>query len=129
MRALRAVARVARYVGLAVLQGVFVFVVGGLVPLLTFAMTGEAASRPHGPQWLPVVALGFGMVAFGVTSRWLVRARRRARAAWKTPPPPPPGQPMPEPAQQWPEMVGQATVRRLPDGSVLIEPTRGKNVA
>jgi len=129
MRLLRWLLRWTGRIALAVVQTLFFYVVGGLVPLFTFALVGEATESYHAPQWLAVVAFFGGCAALVVMARWLRRARRRARAAWRTPPTPPPGQPQIEPVEQWPEMAVPARVRRLPDGTVIIEPTRGNRVA
>jgi hypothetical protein len=112
---------------LFVVQVAYALLLAVVVPMLALAILGEYST--HAPHWVPVAGLGFWVACFVIAASWAGRARRRARAARWTPPPPPPGQPMPEPVQQWPEMVGQATVWRLPDGSVLIEPTRTRNVA
>jgi len=96
---------------------------------LTLAVLGNEKDL-HTPHWLPPASLAFWAVCWLAATRWGIRARRRARAARWSPPPSPPGQPMPEPVpQQWPEVVGYAVVRRLPDGSVVIEPPRTQNVA
>jgi len=127
-RALRGFVRGLGRLVLFVIQMSFCLLLGEIVPMLTLAVLG-ANDNPRFPHWLPPASIAFWAACFLVAARWGIRARRRARAARWTPPTPPPGQPMPDPVQQWPEMVGQATVRRLPDGSVLIEPTRTQNVA
>jgi hypothetical protein len=130
MRILRWLARWTGRLALALLQTLYVTVIGGFVPLLAFGLVAEGIEVYHAPQWLAAVAFFGGLVAFGVMLGWLRRARRRARLAWHhTPPPSPPGQPLPEPVEQWPEMAVPARVRRLPDGTVIIEPTRGSRVA
>jgi hypothetical protein len=113
---------------LFVVQLAYALLLAVVVPMLTFAVLGNEKNALT-VHWLPPASLGFWAVCWLAAAIWAGRARRRARAArWTPPPPPPPGQPMPE-SQQWPEMVGQATIRRLPDGSVLIEPPRTRNVA
>jgi hypothetical protein len=129
MRLLRWLARWTGRLALALLQTLYVTVIGGFVPLLAFGLVAEGIEVYHAPQWLAVVAFFGGCAALVVMARWLRRARRRARAAWRTPPTPPPGQPQIEPVEQWPEMAVPARVRRLPDGTVIIEPTRGNRVA
>jgi len=99
-----------------------------IVPMLALAIVGEKTNT-HGPHWVAPAGLAFWAACFLIAASWAGRARRRARAARWTPPPPPPGQPMPEPVEQWPEVAGYAVVRRLPDGSVVIQPSRGQNVA
>jgi len=128
MRALRGFARGLGRAILFVIQMSYCLLLGVIVPLLTLAVLGNEKDL-HTPHWLPPASLGFWAVCWLAAVRWGIRARRRARAArWTPPPPPPPGQPMPE-SQQWPEVAGYAVVRRLPDGSVVIEPARGQNVA
>jgi len=129
MRPVRWVARWTGRIALAVVQTLFAIVVGGFVPLVTFAITGEVMGEPHDPKWLSVVAFFGGFAALVVMLRWLRRARRRARIAWRTPPTPPPGQPQIEPVEPWPEVAATARVRRLADGTVVIEPVRGSRVA
>jgi hypothetical protein len=123
---MRALARGLGRVLMFVVQLAYALLLAVVVPMLALAILGEYST--HAPHWVPVAGLGFWAVCWLAAASWAGRARRRARAARWTPPPPPPGQPMPEPVQQWPEVVGQATIRRLPDGSVLIEPTRTRNV-
>jgi len=129
MRALRSFARGVRRLVLFLVKTAYVLLLGEVVPALTFAVLG-ANNNPRFPHWLGPASLVFWVACFVIAASWAGRARRRARAARWTPPPPPPGQPMPEPApQQWPEVAGYAIVRRLPDGSVVIEPARTQNVA
>jgi len=125
---MRALARGLGRAILFVVQLAYTLLLSVVVPMLTFAVLG-ADKNALTIHWLPPASLAFWVVCFVIAASWAGRARRRARAARWTPPPSPPGQPMPEPVQQWPEVVGQATIRRLPDGSVLIEPPRTRNVA
>jgi len=128
MRALRSFTRGVGRAILFVIQMSYCLLLGEIVPMLTLAVLG-ANKKAFTIHWLPPASIAFWVACFLVATRWGIRARRRARAARWTPPPPPPGQPMPEPAPQWPEVSGYAVVRRLPDGSVVIEPARGQNVA
>jgi len=128
MRALRGFAWGLGRVLMFFVQMIYVFLLAVVVPMLALAIVGEMTNT-HGPHWVGPAGLGFWVVCWLAAVRWGIRARRRARAARWTPPPPPPGQPMPEPVEQWPEVVGYAVVRRLPDGSVVIEPSRSRNVA
>jgi len=125
---MRALARGLGRAILLLVQMVYALLLAVFVPMLALAILGENSA--HAPHWVSAAGLGFWIACILVASSWVGRARRRARAARWTPPPSPPGQPMPEPVpQQWPEVAGYAIVRRLPDGSVVIEPARGQNVA
>jgi len=126
---MRALARGLGRAILFVVQISYCLLLGEVVPMLALAILGEKTNT-HGPHWAAPAGLAFWAACFLIATSWGIRARRRARAARWTPPPSPPGQPMPEPApQQWPEVAGYAIVRRLPDGSVVIEPARTQNVA
>jgi len=128
MRALRGFVRGLGRLVLFVIQMAYVLLLGEIVPMLTLAVLG-ADKKAFTIHWLPPASIAFWVVCWLAAVRWGLRARRRARAARWSPPPSPPGQPMPEPVEQWPEVAGYAVVRRLPDGSVVIQPSRGQNVA
>jgi len=126
---MRALARGLGRLVLFVIQISYCLLLGEVVPMLALAIVGEKTNT-HGPHWVAPAGLAFWAACFLIATSWGIRARRRARAERWTPPPSPPGQPMPEPVpQQWPEVAGYAVVRRLPDGSVVIQPSRGQNVA
>jgi len=127
-RALRGFARGLGRLVLFLVKTAYVLLLSVVVPMLTFAVLG-ADKNALTIHWLPPASLVFWVACFVIAASWAGRAGRRARAARWSPPPPPPGQPMPEPAPQWPEVSGYAVVRRLPDGSVVIEPARTQNVA
>jgi len=125
---MRSLARGLGRLVLFLIQMAYVLLLAVVVPMLTLAILG-ANNNPRFPHWLGPASLAFWAACFLIATRWGIRARQRARAARWPPPPPPPGQPMPEPVQQWPEAASYAVVRRLPDGRVVIEPTRTQNVA